>query len=221
MKINKKISILLIVLILAIAISGCNQKASIEKVINLGEWEENTYKNDYFGMTLVIPEEWTILTQEEVDYITSLGQEQISENNEELAENIDYSLERTLHFVYSYKYPLNYIEEFNPNFISLAENLSLIAGIAVKTGSDYLELTKSGLEEAGLGYTFEEMKSEEIDGKKFDVMYAETDIYGFDIKQKYYAAIESGYALIFIISYTSDEQLSELNSILDNISFTK
>jgi hypothetical protein len=39
------------------------------------------------------------------------------------------------------------------------------------------------------------------------------------VKQKYYAAILKGYALCFIVSFTTDEEESSLQKILDTATF--
>jgi hypothetical protein len=58
-----------------------------------------------------------------------------------------------------------------------------------------------------------------LGGVDFDVMEMEMSVRGIVVKQKYYATIMKGYALCFIVSFTTDEEQASLQKILDTATF--
>lgn len=204
--------------------TGCSQQNNASnsngnsKTITMGTQEGNKYSNEYFGLELTVPEEWHIATEEEKAAITQAGQEAIAENNEDLAKQMDLSKEKTLNLMFSFKYPLTH-QGVNPNVLCMAENLSLLASLTVKSGKDYLAMAKTSMEQTGLPYTFADVTTEKLGGKDFDVMEATVDAGTIKLTQKYYATIFDGYALVFINTFSSEEEELETKGLLDTVAF--
>ena len=196
--------------------TGCSNSA--KKAITMGTLDGTKYTNEYFGLELNVPESWHIATEEEKAAITQAGQEAIAENNEDLAKKLDLSKEKTLNLLISFKHPLTH-QGTNPNVIIMAENLGLLGSVAVKTGKDYLELTKTSMEQTGMGYTFSETTTEKLGGKDFDALVATINAGTITVAQKYYVAIIDGYALTLITSSYSDEETADIKGFMDNITF--
>jgi len=214
MKMLKSSGLILLVAALTIG-AGCT--GATRQTLTLGEMVGNTYSNDFFGITYVIPDNWTILTQVEIAELNGLGEDIIRENNEDFANKMDLSKEQTLNLTYAFMYPLTNQNSFNPSFMSMAENLNYFQGLIIKSGSDYLNVLKGNLEEVGLGYEFDVLTKEEIGGISFDVL--PTRIQGTYIHQKYYAAIMKKYAVCFIITYSTDIQKLDLDNLLATVQF--
>ncbi|WP_058486461.1 hypothetical protein [Defluviitalea phaphyphila] len=213
---NKKfLSILLIVIFLMSIFSGCTKN---KKELILGTFENNKYSNDYFGFTMELPEDWHIATDEEKKALFNVGKEMLVENNEDLVENTDSSSEGIFHLVWTYKYPLNSVEDFNPNFLCTAENVGLIDSIIIDE-KDYIESVKTVLEETGVGYKCGDISTEKIGNKDFYVMEVSLDYQGITIYQKYYLKIVDKYVLSYLLSYSSEDEKNELTDILNTISF--
>ncbi len=64
-----------------------------------------------------------------------------------------------------------------------------------------------------------EIYSETFDGVEFDVLYSETSFGTKKVKQKQYAAIIKGYALIFVTSFADEDQEATLEETLKTLSF--
>jgi hypothetical protein len=64
-----------------------------------------------------------------------------------------------------------------------------------------------------------EVYSERLGGLEFDVMELELKIPGNTVKQKYYSTIKKGYALCFIMSFTTDEEESAVHKVFDTVAF--
>jgi hypothetical protein len=196
--------------------TGCSNSA--KKAITMGTLDGTKYTNEYFNFELNVPESWHIATEEEKAAITKAGQDAIAENNEKLAEQLDLSKEKTLNLMFAFKYPFTH-QGFNPNVLCMAENLGLLGSVTVKSGKDYLAMTKTGMEQTGMPYTFGEVTTEKLGDKDFDTMEATIDAGEIKLTQKYYAAIFDGYALVFINTFSSEEEASETKGLLDTVSF--
>lgn len=213
----KKLRVLTaLLLIVVLSLTGCSNQS---KKITLGEINENTYTNDFFGMTFTIDDDWYILSREEMAAISDAGSEVLAEANEDMAKKADLAKEKTLNLLFISQHPLDQTEDTNANFFCIAENLGLLNGVAVKSGKDYIDILKRNLTDTGLPYTIHDPSSEVIGGKTFATLEVETNVEGFSIKQKYYSILMDNYVLSFIATYFSDDDLTELNDMLAKVKF--
>lgn len=206
--------LLALCLLLTMGCSKAMENAS-KKAVSMGEMKDHTYTNDYFGITFSIPDDWKILSEEEIEKLKEASGEIVP--NEEAKEQMDLAEVKTLDLVYAFKYELNYTDGINPNMSCVGENLGL-AGFVVKTPEDYLEQAQKLMMETGLPFELGEMTQETIGSKEFGVLESTIDM-GIVIHQKFYVTIIDGYALIFTLTYSSDEERDELLGIIDTITF--
>ncbi len=214
MKALKNITVFILILAIVLAV-GCAPSAD---KVTIGKLDGTVYTNDYFNLKLELPAEWHVATEEEKAMLTNAGADIVGGDNDNLKKQLDLSKEKTLNLVFAFQHTLDYTEGFNPNFMCIAENLGL-AGFAVKNGEDYLNATRSLIEQSQLPYSFEEIGTETIGGKEFYVMPTSIDVGGLIISQKYYSAVQKGYALNFITSYSSEEELATVSNILGTVKF--
>ncbi len=208
-----KNSLVILLILLSIFLIGCTKKTND---VTLGEINDNTYTNDFFNMKIDIPKDWYLATKEEMDQLTNMGNQAISGDDKKLEKQLDLAKLKTLNLLFIFKHPLNYNEGVNPNFMCIAENLGL-AGASVKTGKNYLDSAKTLMQQAGLPYTFSEYGKESIGGKEFTTMDATINLGDLVITQRYHTAIIEGYALNFILSYTTEEEYSQLKNTLNTV----
>lgn len=220
MNIRKKTLAVLLLLMILLNV-GCKSES---KKLDIGTFEGNTYKNDYFGLELNIPEEWTILDEATKAELLGASSEVLAGDDKTKEKQIDLSLEKTLYYVLSFKHPMTYLEGFNANFMCLSEQISKIQSTIsqIKTGEDYLNASKELLLETDMPYTFDkEIYQEEVGGKNFYVMEVTLDYSPIIITQKYYATLldQDKYAFAFIVSYSNDEEKAEVESIMKTVKF--
>jgi hypothetical protein len=124
----------------------------------------------------------------------------------------------TLNLLSAFKHPVGTPVPFNANIVCMAERIRHMPGI--KKGKDYLYHSKRLLESSQMQVKFPmEMSTESIGGREFDVMYTTMSMAGVTIYQKYYVVISKGYALAFIVSFTTAEDESALQDIINTVSF--
>ena len=207
----------LVFLIATMAFSpGCGRKAVDE--IDFGTVNNSVYQNEYFGLTVDLPPEWSIQDQEARQRMTELGGKMVAGDDKNLKAAVKASEMTTVNLFAAFKHPVGTPVPYNPNIMCLAERVRHVPGI--KKGEDYLFHSKKLLESSQMQVSFpKEMTTEAIGGIQFGVMHTAMSMAGMTIRQKYYAAIIKGYALVFIVSFTTEEEESALEDVLKTIAF--
>ena len=203
-------------------ITGC-QKATgprASEEIDFGTIENSVYKNKYFGLSLTFPEGWSVLDQQQRDELKDLGSEIVAGDDKNLNKAMKSAAElQTVNMLSVFEHPLGTDVPYNPNIIIMAERVRHAPGI--KRGNDYHVHTKKVLESSNqLSVNFGETFTEMIGGKEFDVQPLQMGIGNQVVKQKMYATIDKGYALLLVISYDAPEEEEKLQAILKTITFS-
>jgi len=195
--------------------SGCREKASEE--VDLGSFSGSVYRNNYFGMTITIPSDWSIQDSKSMQAVMDLGKKVIDKDDKNLKAVMEASKFQTVNLFAVFRHPLGSPVPFNPNLICMAERVRHMPGI--KRGKDYHFHTRKLLG-SSLNVIFpKEIYTETFGGIEFDVLYSETNFGTIFAKQKQYAAIMKGYALIIVSTFADDAQEAALNKILKTLSF--
>jgi hypothetical protein len=102
----------------------------------------------------------------------------------------------------------------------IAEKVKHMPGI--KRGSDYHFQAKKLMKLSRINVTYpEEIYETNIDGVSFDVMETEITMGpGIVIRQRQYATIMNGYALLMALTYQDESELSRLEEIVKTITFS-
>jgi len=198
---------------------GCDTKKAAEE-INYGTIKDGVYTNSYFKMTIKAPSDWVVQSQAALEELSKRGADLIAGEDKNLKAALKESEKTTVNLISFFKFEQGQPVPFNPSFISVAEKVSQAPGI--KKGSDYLFHTRKFLESGQVEYQFPDAGyTTVISGVSFDVMPAKIEIQNTMVYQKYYAAIFNDYALVFVLTYSSETEEMELNDIFNNIEFAK
>ena len=209
-----------LLLITCLILVGCNKAKESENFINYGEISGGVYTNNYFNMSIDVPENWVVQSQAAQKELLELGGDLLSGGDENFKNVLDESQKRIVNMFAFFKFEVGAPVEFNPNIISIAEKITDFPG--VKSGNDYLFHTKKQLQAGQIGYEFpNEIYVKNISGVSFDVMPMQTSIGTFTVYQEYYATKINDYALTFTLSYSTDEEQDELNEIVDTLKFSE
>ena len=184
--------------------------------IDFGSIEGTTYTNRYFGLKLTIPENWQIQDDETKKKMMESGKRKIMGGDKQVEKTLDTSLLNTLNLLAVFKYPVGSGMRHNPSFGCVAEKITRFPSL---TARDYLIGTKSFMQKSQVPYTFREIYSRSIGGRGFVVLPAQAPLNGAIVYQNYYTRIMKGYALVFIITYSTDEELRPLEEMLKSVRF--
>jgi len=195
---------------------GCREKASEE--VDRGSFAGPMYRNNYFGMTITIPSDWSIQNSKSMKTIKDLSKQVIDKNDRNLKAAIEASEHKSVRLFAVFQHPLGTPVPFNPNLMSITERVSHMPGI--KRGKDYHYHTRKLLESSQMNVKFpEEIYTETFGGVEFDVLYSETSINNILVKQKQYGAVMKGYILLIVSTFNEDDQETALYEILKTLTF--
>ena len=186
--------------------------------IGLGTLDNGIYRNKYFGMRVVLPDDWYPLDDEGKKKLMEMGRKMVASQDKMLGAALDASKLDTLNLLAVYKHPPGAPVSFNPNLSCVAEKVSDFPGI--KTGRDYLFHVRRGMQASGVPYSMGgDIYSENIGGVSFYVQDMSVPAGTWLVQQKYYAAIMKGYALGFVLTYTNRWEYGDLKGILATVNF--
>jgi hypothetical protein len=204
------------IIVLAVALAGCWKKAG--DAIDFGGFNNSVYTNNYFGLTVTVPADWSIQNQDAQRRLMKTGGTILSGDDKNMSAVIKASELRVVNMFAVFQYQPGSPVTFNPSILGMAEDVRALPGI--KRGQDYLFHAKQFMQSGQMNIIFpKDFYSQKIGGRDFDVMESEMAIRGMVVKQRYYSAIIKGYALGLIISFTTDEQEASLQKVLDTVTF--
>ena len=212
-----KLLVLAIFLVFATAFTGCKKKGSARPTA--GTIENGVYNNEYFGLSLELPEKWSNQDEESNKELSEFGYKMIAGEDENLEKSLKAAAEnQQLMFFSASKYPIGTPAADNPNIIGTAELVKSKPGII--RGSDYLYHVKNMLQMSGIKLNIEEAtKSEELGSVEFDVLKVVLPLGNISVQQKYYSTIMKDYAISFILTYISEDGEKPLQEILKTVKF--
>lgn len=195
---------------------GCQEKASEE--VDRGAFAGPVYRNNYFGMTITIPSDWSIQDTKSMQTLKDLGKKLIDKDDKNIKAVMDAAELQTVSLFSVFQLPLGSPVDFNPNLMCMAERVRHMPGI--KRGKDYHFHTRKLLESSRMGVQFpKEIYTETLGGAEFDVLYSETLFDNILVKQKQYATVMKGYVLLIISTFADYDQEATLNEILKTLTF--
>jgi hypothetical protein len=197
-------------------LAGCGKKASDE--IDYGAVKNSVYHNEYFGLNLALPSEWSVQDQEMRQRVAATGVKMVAGDDKNFRAALKASEQQTVHLLMAFQHPVGSPVAYNPSIMCMAERVRDMPGIV--RGKDYHFHVKKLMESGQMKFQFpKDISTEKLDGIDFDVMHVSTTVGPLTVQQKYYATIMRGYALGFIVSFTTAEQESVLQRILEGVSF--
>lgn len=201
-----------IIITFTLLLISCGTDVEEEGEIN----DLNTYRNEYLGLTLQIPDNWKVAKRETMDAQQKMGSKLV-ENEAKISRSESEMIDKnTQQFLMISKHEAGAMVEENPSFIGLIEKVGHTPGI--KTGKEYLWHSQKFLKRMPMyGDISEIKKSEYADGKLFEYTAVVTRPDGIQIKQRYCATVINNNAVVLISSYTNERK--ELDEIMNSVEF--
>ncbi len=204
------------ILFLAVLLLGCGKKASDE--IDFGTFNKSVYSNQYFGLSVTVPDGWSVQDREAQARLTKAGSAAVAGDDKNLKAVLKASELHMVQLLTVFQHPLGTPVTFNPSFMGMAEMVRQLPGI--QRGKDYQFQMKQTLASSQMKVSFpKETYTERIGGVDFDVMETQMGVRGIVVKQRYYSTIKKGYALSFVTSFTTDEEEASLKKALATVAF--
>lgn len=187
---------------------------------DLGVAENGIYTNKYFGMTFSYNKNWNVQSHEELNRLVDLGAEVATGDDELLKASVEASKVNTAYLFSVFRDELGSSVEFNPSVMSIAENVSKYKSF--KTGKDYLKQARTMIERSQLQTEMVgDFEKVNLGTKPFYSMTLKGEQMGVTYTQEYFATIEKGFSLSFIVTYQTDEDRAQMIEVLESIEFKK
>ena len=212
----KKFGKLLIVLFIVFALCGCGKNVAdkaVEKLsakndpkISLGSWNENTYTNDFLGISYTMPDGWVRKTDEEILEDMELGAELIG-NNSELNKKIA---------------ELTSVTYFMTSDITTGNNIIVMSEKTYSsniTTDKYMDAVVKNIQKVDtINYTIGERKEETINGFKYESLDLSAVSDGITINQKYYVRKNGRYFISVVVTSTNGtDSINEMISLIKQL----
>jgi hypothetical protein len=184
-----------------------------------GTITDSTYKNDYFGMQLIIPAGWTVYDAQGRRILIEQGRQQFTNNEKSVQAQLDAGISRTVNLLTISKPAEDDSGIENAIFVCGAEFVPRTASAAA-TSQDYLTQVKRLLGYSKIPYKLENpVSSEKINGIDFAVLTVSSESPRGEFRQKYYAIMKKGYAIFFISTYINEPDLAVMDKLMSSIKF--
>ena len=212
-----------LLLITLVTLTACKKTTPVteEEGFDYGTVTDNKYTNKYFNIEMDVPEGWAVQSQEQREAIMKQGAEAVIDDSNKAKAILKASEITSANLLIVFRDPVGTTEDYNPNFILVAENLKNAPKI--KSASDYLinckkVLAMTKLDIISMDDTFEEKK---INGFDFRIMNVTTNMNNHVLLQKYCTTVKDNFAISFICSYTDEAQKMTLEKTLKSIAAYK
>lgn len=207
---------------MVIVVAGACGPKQIPKNFDLGKFNKNRYTNAYFNLSLDIPKNWFIKSQDENDSLMRKGfKTSLGDNEKEIQKKMEEvkNTSATLFTAFKYEPGTNLV--YNTNVMLLVEHIG--TNLLVSSGKDYLDASKAQLKANNIKCTFldQHYPTIKLGDRDFSMMRLKIANDNSVIFQNYYVDIINGYAVIFITSWDTTAQTNELQSFLGSIRFGK
>jgi hypothetical protein len=206
---------ILLAALLAIGTLACSEPES--PVASGSQVVAGSYTNEYFGLTLSIPDGWFVASEDTAQFMRETGEDVAIGDDATLKAAVEASKKTTFQLLTLSEFEMGAAVEFNPNLILMAERVSHVPGI--KSGGDYLFHTSKMLLRTQLPYELtKESYPTQLGGREWyraDFIIAQPEM---PIEQSYFAAKQEDWVLVIILSAATQEQMVALEGIADSIS---
>ena len=200
--------------VLAMCLCACGVAESPDQP-DAAAVSEGAYSNEYFGLTVPIPDGWFVASKDTEEYIQELGKG-IAGDDASVRAAIEASKETTFQLLTLSEFEMGAPVEFNTNLIIMAERVSHLPGI--KSGSDYLFHAGKLLLMTQLPYKrIRDAYPMKLGDREWDRADWLIDAPQMPIEQAYLAVKKDDYVLVVILSARSEEQMDALEQIAATI----
>ncbi len=181
--------------------------------------DNKTYTNEFFQMTIQKPEGWYAQNSEESAELQKQGGNLMAGNDKNLKAMMDAAQDKTISLFGFFEAPPGTPGKLNPNVLSAAENIKLAPG--VKTGCDYIALTKEIIKKSQMNYKFDDKcETKTVNGTEFGVVNAQLTIGNQVVKQRYHAVIRGHHAISVIETFFDVESEAKVKKVVESLKFS-
>ena len=203
-----------------VTMPGCNKPRTIPNKIptdfDYGSWTGSTYRNDFFGFSITVPENWYVSGKEEIKALIETGRDVLDiSSNEEIARQAKIADVTNANLFFTARYSNEEAAErevSNPNIILIAENLSSL-GKKIERG-EYVTAVRQNLSKTIPGVIFKSQLSKTIGGREFTSLQVQFNIEETTVYQEQLICLKNDFALLFGLTTLDDSEKPQLDDVM-------
>jgi len=213
---KKPLVFIFIIIILSTSLFGCDTTNKF----GLGLLDKGHYSNNFFGFDIVVDENYTFLTQEQILEMRSAAvDEKSSDNNDVKLEE-----QPVVYYLYALKNPLEDTVQYNPYIAIYSENLDYLEK-RVNSKEGYIQynmnFATNVLKKTGIEATSSNIDQFWFDDRQFANSILTMEVGGIVMKKELFTILKGHYAITIILGYDKIEDRNEMIKFLDSIKIKK
>jgi len=221
----KKFSLITVFLFFTVVmVTGCTPSRKIPKDFDYGSWTGSTYKNDFFGFSITVPESWHIFGKEKMKTLIQEGMKKTQDANlvneiemKKMAKSAEIT-SASLFLVIRYLNEEVIEKKVSNSSITLgAENLSL-PGKKIDRAK-YVDLFRQNLAKAMPGAVIKTETSKMLGGREFTSLNIEYERHGIHIYEEYLICLKNDFAVLFSLTWTDDSDKKQLDAVMETLAW--
>ena len=185
-----------------------------------GQVVDGVYVNEYFGLTLPIPDDWFVASKDSEEHVREVGERALVGDDAVLRAAVEASQQTTFQLLTLSESEIGAAVEFNPNLVLMAERVSHVPGI--KSGADLLFHTTKVLLASQLDYEVTKSPySTQLGDRKWDRADFIFSVAQMTIRQGFISTKHHDFVVTMILSATTSEQMAALERVASLIVLEK
>lgn len=182
------------------------------KNLDRGLLDGVNYSNNFFGLSLSVPQSWVVISAQRNETIVEESNKQIT-GDQKKKEQIEDSIQRSVVLLSLTKLPAG--EPDNVSFMLIAERIPLPS---IKTGVDVIQAMENAFKGTNFNIEFQaQSQTARIGGADFGVATVKNSSPNGIFMQKIYVTTKNGYALELFYTYKNDADLAALKTIVGTV----
>jgi hypothetical protein len=204
----------LIAAVITLFIGGCSSSSD---PIQVGDFKNGTYHNEFFGFAITLPEGWTVTDDKSLNQRMNEGKNIIAGEDKNLLSKLDTSLQQYSNLLTVSKYPLVPVKAPNAIIRFVAENEP--KPLSMNNDPDeYLVNSKRLLASSNMRYRItHDITHTWLGGIPFSMMAVDTEYRSTTLHQVYYSAIIKEHGLGILVMYVNSEDKPIIDRTLESI----
>jgi len=183
-----------------------------------GHVVDGTYVNEYFGLTVSLPDGWVVADQEVNEHIMETGTGVVSQGDPVVSGALESAKKNMYQLLTASLYEVGAPVDTNPVFMIVAERVSHRPG--VRSGEDYLFHVVRHLTSGDLPFSVRrEPYPVEIDGVEFHRLDMTAVVLGTELRQSYIVTLRDGYVIGMTLVGATDEEMQLLETAARSMRF--
>lgn len=215
---KKRIIILTAISLICAFLVGCMAPEPVgdpSLVKAMGRWNDKTYTNDYFDISLSAPADWTIFTDEQMQQAIDAGNQAVAGDNQDLLKQAEQAKDWTANLMMVSD--SDFEKPSNANVNVTAEMLDAYGGVFGGTDQDFLSVILSGIKQIQKNATLSPIKTVKLGNTSFATSSISLDVAGTPATQDIYVKASEGYLLIINAVYKDDAGKKVIDAMLQTI----